>query len=119
MDWTALKHSFVDWAQIDHDILHVYVGVAVQLSVALLLRKSLASMLPLIVLIALEATNEWYDIRHVGGLSEMNPVLWQGTWYDVGNTLLLPVVFFCVSRFLPSLLVDQARLASPSAPQHE
>ena len=115
MDWFAIKVDMLEWAGISRDLAHIYAGVAIQLGVAALLGRSLASIVPLGAVLALELVNEWYDVRHVGGFEAMTPQYWQAAYWDIGVTMALPVLLFLLSRFWPGLLVDPARSSSAEA----
>lgn len=89
------------------DTLHVMGGVLLQLIVAALLRSSLASKWPWLIVLVLEVTNEAYD-------------LWFERWPSLGmqvgegvrdlvGTMLLPTLLWWVARKRPRLLVGRAR----------
>jgi hypothetical protein len=113
MDWFSIKIAFIDWIGIERDLAHIYAGLLVQFAVAASLRRSVASIIPLMVLLGLELVNEWFDIGNVGGLDAMTPQFWFEAWYDLFNTMAAPLLLCCASRFTPWLLVDRHRLAQP------
>ena len=91
------------------DAVHVLAGVAIQVAVAMLIRRTLAHWLPLTVVIMLEFANEANDL-----LQEQWPSaamqLGEGM-KDILLTLAVPVCLFLLARFRPSLF---ARPAQPS-----
>jgi len=77
--------------------MHTYVGLAIWLGSAIVLRRKLSSPLPLLVLIALEGFNESLDF-----VGEKNWSL-HGTITDLLSTFLWPVSFFVAMRLFPWL----------------
>ncbi|GAA4010193.1 hypothetical protein [Sphingomonas humi] len=89
------------------DTLHVMAGVLLQLLAATLLRTSLASKWPWLLVLALELANEAYD-------------LWFERWpswgmqygeslRDLIGTMLLPTLLWWVARTWPKRLSGRAR----------
>lgn len=89
------------------DTLHVMAGVLLQLGAAALLRSSLASKWPWLVVLGLELANEGYD-------------LWFERWpslgmqlgeslNDVVGTMLLPTILWWTARRHPRLLGGRGR----------
>ena len=64
MDWYQVKHGVELFTGLDMDALHVHVGILAQIGVALLMRRSLASPWPWLVLLAAVLANEYYDITY-------------------------------------------------------
>lgn len=112
-----MRFDFTSWYQMKElarhasgwpmDTLHVMVGVILQLLVAALLRSSLASKWPWLVVFALELANEIYD-------------LWVERWpswgmqygeglRDLIGTMLLPTLLLWVARSRPRLLSGRGR----------
>ena len=64
MDW----HHVKDWMEassgLDMDALHVYAGVLIQILAAAILRRSLRSPLPWLIVLAAIAANEYYDLHY-------------------------------------------------------
>jgi hypothetical protein len=89
------------------DTLHVMGGVILQLILAAVLRSSLASKWPWLIVLLLELANEAYD-------------LWFERWpslpmqvgeglRDLIGTMLLPTVLLLVARKRPRLLSGRGR----------
>ena len=92
-----IEHS----VSIDHDALHVIVGVLVWLAMAAITRRPLSSIRPWLWLLAIIGWNETVD-------------LWVEQWPDAGMqygegakdlllTMLLPTVLLLAARFAPGL----------------
>lgn len=115
--WQAIVTAMGAWHQgklflehslsIDHDALHVIVGVLGWLALALILRRSLGSWPPFLWLLALILWNETVD-------------LWTERWPDPGMqygegakdvvlTMLLPTVLMAFVRLRPNMFVAAAR----------
>jgi len=109
--WNTLVGAMTAWHQgklffehtfaIDHDALHVLVGVFAWLLIALLLRRPVTSWLPFLWCVALILWNETVD-------------LWVEQWPDPGMqygecakdvilTLLLPALLMAAARLRPQL----------------
>lgn len=100
---TFLEHS-ISFAD---DALHIWAGVAIQLVVALLLRRSIASIWPVLAVFVLELANEGMDLR-VERWPDLSEQLGEG-FKDVLLTMALPVMLLLVSRWLPRLLADPSK----------
>lgn len=114
---SAIDHAARGWFEsktfIEHsisfadDALHIWAGVAIQLVVALVLRRSIASIWPLVAVMVLELANEAVDLW-VERWPDLSEQLGEG-FKDVLLTMALPVVLCLVARFLPALLVRRDR----------
>ena len=96
---------------LDLDALHVHAGVMGQLIAALVLRRSLASPWPWLLVLAAELGNEWWDLTY-----EIWPTRdeqWAESVRDTWNTMLLPTVLLILARFAPGLLVRKQARAEP------
>jgi hypothetical protein len=100
-----VEHSL----SIDHDALHVIVGVLAWLALALVLRRQLGSWAPLLWLLALILWNETVD-------------LWTEQWPDAGMqygegakdvllTMLLPILLMAAVRVRPQMFGTGRRRA--------
>jgi hypothetical protein len=105
--WFELKELVRHSTGWPMDTLHVLGGVILQLAVAALLRTSLASRWPWLIVFALELANEAYD-------------LWLERWPSLGMqlgeglrdlvaTMLLPTLLWWVARRRPKLLSGRGR----------
>lgn len=115
--WHVVTSAMMSWHQgklfiehtvaIDHDALHVIVGVLLWVIIAAVIRRSLSSMRPWLWVLAIIAWNETVD-------------LWVEQWPDPGMqygegakdlllTMLLPTVLMFVARFAPGLFRGRGR----------
>ena len=79
------------------DALHVYVGLAVMLIGAMLLRRGLGDWRLLIAVAVAALAGEAWDL--IDTLIEGEPVRLRANWKDVWNTLFWPSVLFALARF--------------------
>ena len=102
MSWIDFKLYLTQVTNLSQDALHIYGAVLIQLAAALLLRRSLASFLPWLVVLLLLLVNEAVD------LWLPNEVLgeWQvlAALQDLWNTMALPTLLMLIARFAPALL---------------
>jgi hypothetical protein len=112
VDW----HHFKDWAEhasgLNMDALHVYAGLFLQLGAALVLRRSLRSPWPWLVVLVAEFGNEVYDYTY-----EIWPdrdIQFAEGLRDMWNTMAMPTLMLLLARFAPRLLVGKAEPAPPS-----
>jgi len=110
VDWEAVKTAVATWTELDRDALHIYAAILIQLGSAAILRRTLASPWPWLVVLAFALTNEWLDM-HRDDLVEA----WEkaAALHDLWNTMLLPSLLLLVVRFAPSL-TTKARPNPPS-----
>lgn len=78
-------------------IVHTYVGLAIWLGAAVVLRRSLGGRLPLLMVIVAELANETADYW---GRAHWQ---WHDTQGDLIATLFWPFVLFAAIRWLPWL----------------
>jgi hypothetical protein len=109
VNWFELK----DWLELstglDRDSLHIYAGVGVQLAVALLFRRSLASLLPWSFVAVAALANEFYDFALVPDTSELGLRHYDEAVRDIWNTLLLPSLLMVIARFWPGWLTGRSK----------
>ena len=99
--WTELKVRFAE-ATVAMDALHIYSGFLVQILAALLLRRSLASPLPWLAVLAAEIANEWLDLFR-GETAQVEPWQLDGAVHDLVNTMVLPTALMLLTRYAPRL----------------
>ena len=105
MDWFHVKQSISIFTGLHMDALHVHVGVLAQLLVAALIRRSVASPWPWLLLLAATAANEWFDLAYETWPNREDQIA--ESVRDSWNTMLLPTVLFLAARIAPMLLVTQ------------
>jgi hypothetical protein len=103
MDWFQLKQGISIFSGLHMDALHVHIGVIAQLATAALLRRSVASPWPWLLLAAATAANEWFDLAY--DIWPDRDIQIAESIRDGWNTMLLPTVLLLAARFTPSLLV--------------
>jgi hypothetical protein len=96
---TAIEHS----TSFSNDALHVIAGLLLQLLAALVLRSSLRSVGPWLMVLGLALANELNDL-HVQGWPD-RPAHWGESGMDIILILLLPTVLLIVARMRPNLLI--------------
>jgi hypothetical protein len=79
------------------DALHIYVGLAVFLLAAWLLRRPLKSVVPIGAVLAVAAAGEAWDLIDTARAGET--LWWKGSWHDVWNTAFWPAVLFLLARY--------------------
>lgn len=114
MDWYQIKQQVVLFTGLHMDALHVHVGVLAQLLVALILRRSVASLWPWLLLLVAAGANEWFDLTY-----EIWPPAERERQYgesirDIWNTMLIPTMLLLLSRWAPRLLVKETPELGPS-----
>jgi hypothetical protein len=93
----AIKQAIVNATGLAKDALHIYVGLAVFLATAAVLRKPFRSRVPWLAVLAVACAGEVVDAIdqiHIEGFWE-----WPGSVHDIVNTLFWPTVFFLVARY--------------------
>tara|TARA_R110002033_G_scaffold558_1_gene5271 strand:+ start:82957 stop:83406 length:450 start_codon:yes stop_codon:yes gene_type:complete len=104
MMWLEIK----DWLELstglDRDSLHIYAGIGVQLTVALCIRRSLASSIPWLFVALAACGNEYYDYMFVSDAAYASGIYADEAVRDIWNTLLLPTLFLLIARRWPNWL---------------
>lgn len=110
MNWFHLKLWLVATSGLHMDALHVHAGILCQIVAALLLRRSLASPLPWLVVLVAVLANEYYDYAF-----EVWPdrsMQLAEAFRDSWNTLLVPTLILLLVRFVPRLFHRPASVTS-------
>ncbi len=92
---STVKSDLSEWLDISKDALHVHVGLALYLSLVLMLRRRPGSVVPWLIVLFLEAGNELIDAIHHGGF-QLDP---GDALRDLANTMLWPTVLLFAARF--------------------
>lgn len=100
MDWEVMKQAVAAWTGLERDALHIYAAILIQLGSAALLRRTLASPWPWLVVLAFALANEWLDVNRDRLFEE-----WEkgAALHDLWNTMLAPTLLLLVVRFAPRL----------------
>jgi hypothetical protein len=105
MDW----HQVKDWTEqasgLDMDALHVFAGTAIQILAALLLRRSLKSRWPWLVVLGVEFANEVYDYTYEVW-PDRDIQLAEGL-RDMWNTMVVPTLLLVLARCAPRVLTGR------------
>ena len=81
---------------ISKDALHIHIGLGIYVAAMLLFRRGPGSIVPWLVVLAFELTNELLDgLHHFSLDTNMTEAL-----RDIGNTMLWPTIVFLVARQL-------------------
>jgi hypothetical protein len=93
----AAKLEMVRLTSLPRDALHIYVGMAVFLAVALIFRRSLRDPRPIAAVLLVAIAGEIWDLidRSRTGF----PPAWSNSWHDLWNTMLWPAVIFLLARY--------------------
>lgn len=110
MNWIQFKDYLVQITDLHEDALHIYAAVLVQLTAAVVLRRSLASIIPWLTVFAVLVVNEWLDLTEPGKPFEEWQVL--GGLQDLWNTMAVPTILLLLARFAPSLMTNRSRSAA-------
>ena len=102
MDWEQAKAAISLWTELDRDALHIYAAVLLQIGAAALLRRTLASPLPWLVVLAAALFNEVLDAYRDGFVE---PWEHEAALHDLWNTMLVPTILALIVRFAPNLIV--------------
>lgn len=91
------KVALVHWLGLPKDALHIYVGLAIFLLAAALLRRPLASRVPIAAVVAAALAGEAWDLieTHAAGAR----IHWDRNWHDIWNTCFWPTVLFLLARY--------------------
>ncbi|HZF94040.1 MAG TPA: hypothetical protein VEZ20_04115 [Allosphingosinicella sp.] len=105
MDWYSAKLLVVEQTDLSRDALHIFFGLAGQVLVALVIRRSLAHPLPWLAVLLFELANEGYDLAREEWTDK---AMWPGSLRDLLVTMAVPTVFLLLTRFAPSLFARAA-----------
>lgn len=111
MTWYQLKEALSLASGLSMDALHVHAGIVGQVGVALVLRRTLASPLPWLAVLAAALANEWSDLSFDIWPNRQDQ--YDESVRDIWNTMLMPTLLLLIARFAPHLV--SARDALPAA----
>jgi hypothetical protein len=114
MDWLTIKRQIAELT-VEKDALHIYGAFVVQVLAAIVTRRSLASVIPWLAVLAAVGANEALDL-----IFEKEPYIhqWQidGVVHDLVNTMVLPTALLLLARFAPGLFVRPSQGPEAEAP---
>jgi hypothetical protein len=93
----SAKIALVEATSLGKDALHVYVGLAVMLSVAAALKKPLSDWRPILAVALAALAGEIWDIFDTFSLNERPR--WSRNVKDIWNTLFWATALFMLARF--------------------
>lgn len=114
MGWYGFKEWLEATSGLDMDALHVHAGILLQLLAALLLRRSLRSPWPWLVVLAATLANEAYDLHFETWPDPDRARQWLEGLKDVVNTMLIPSLLLVLARCAPRLITGAS--SPPKAP---
>ena len=100
MDWEAIKMAVQTWTGLERDALHIYAAILIQIGSAALLRRTLASPWPWLVVLVFALGNEWLDVNRDGIVEDWEKA---SSLHDLWNTMLAPTIIALLVRFAPRL----------------
>jgi len=101
-----VKSAISLWTELERDALHIYAAILVQVGAAALLRRSLASPFPWLVVLAAALGNEALDITRDGLFEDYER---SAALHDLWNSMLVPTLLALLVRFAPRLFVRERR----------
>ncbi|HLL31736.1 MAG TPA: hypothetical protein VK403_12140 [Allosphingosinicella sp.] len=110
MDLEPAKSAISIWTGLERDALHIYAAILLQIGSAAILRRSLASPLPWLVVLVAALGNEALDMSRDGLFEE-----WEHgeAIHDLWNSMLMPTLLALLARFAPGLMAS-GRAPPPS-----
>ena len=96
-DFQELKIWLTQVMGLPKDALHIYVGMAVFLLVAIVLRRPLRSLVPIGAVLAAALAGEVWDSYDTWDAGQR--LRWDRSWHDIWNTCFWPFVLFLLARY--------------------
>jgi cell shape-determining protein MreD len=93
----SAKLLAIEATSLGRDALHVYVGMAVLLLVAIVWKKPLSDWRPIAAVALASVAGEVWDV--IDTWSHGRTPKWNANWKDIWNTMLWPGVLFLLARF--------------------
>jgi hypothetical protein len=100
VDSEVIKAAIAAWTELERDALHIYAAVIIQFGSAALLRRTVASPWPWLIVLAFALANEWLDMNGDKLIEQWEK---DAALHDLWNTMLLPTLLLLVVRFAPGL----------------
>lgn len=107
LGWYQIKLFLEHASGISMDAWHILVGFGLFLLAALVLRRSVASPLPWLVVFLLEIANEAFDL-HVELWPDPGSQIGEGV-KDILLTMALPTLLMLVARYKPAILAGSGK----------
>lgn len=93
----SIKLAIISTTGLSKDALHIYVGLAIFLVAAIVLRKPLRSVVPWLLVLAVVVAGELVDMRD--DILSLGYWRWGASVHDILNTLFWPTVLLLLARF--------------------
>ena len=103
MQWSQFKITLSEMVGVNQDALHVLLGVAIQLLVALILRRRVSGIIPWLAVLVVECLNEWADLTAEIWPNRIDQ--WHESYKDLALTMAIPTILLLGVRFAPRLFV--------------
>jgi hypothetical protein len=100
VDSEVIKAAVAAWTGLERDALHVYAAVIIQLGSAAILRRTVASPWPWLIVLVFALANEYLDMQNDNLVEDWEKA---AALHDLWNTMLLPTLLLLVARFAPRL----------------
>ena len=94
-----LKMWLLEKTGLPHPVLHIYLGLMIQLSICLMLRKRISHPTPLFFVYFAELYNEIHDSINAGDMHEIDRAFALSTGFDFLNTIIIPTTLFLLARY--------------------
>lgn len=95
----TIKLAIVTATGLSKDALHIYVGLIVFLGGVLVSRRSISSILPWLMVLAVATAGELVDMRD--DLVSVGRWRWLASAHDIVNTIFWPSVLLLLARYTP------------------
>ena len=93
----AMKLVIVSTTGLSKDALHIYIGLSTQLLAAAILRKSVRSIVPWLLVLVIATTGELIDLHD--DIASLGHWRWGASLHDILNTIFWPTVLLALARF--------------------
>ena len=92
----SIKLAIIAHSGLSKDALHIYVGLSIYLLVALFVKKTMRSLLPVAAVAAVACSGEIVDM--IDDIRSLGYWRWGASVHDIVNTLVWPVALFLFSK---------------------
>jgi len=92
----AVKAAILTFTELGRDALHVYIGLAILILSAWVLRKPLRSLFPWFLVLVIATGAELLDLRD--DMATTGIPRWGASLHDIVNTLFWPTVILLLAR---------------------
>ena len=110
MGYHELKDTIAAYT-VQHDALHIYAAMFIQLGAAVVLRRSLARWVCWCFVLVVELFNEVLDVITLPAGATQHSQL-PDALHDIINSMVLPTILLVVCRYYSSLAVSRRTLSA-------